>query len=153
MREEMLIFGGNQRVDKILRQVVVLDETPFLARLVVEICYQFGGQPRFGNIASGGLRDLDERVLCELQPQRIADFGFDADGAAIEFVSAVVRSAFVAGVESRALKPRNHLVRPQLLVWIDAKWRSVNLSRVFKDFAAQLPVDDSGIVVVVVEDE
>ena len=50
--EEALVFRGQQRIDKILRQVIELDDAPLLPGLVEKIGHQFRGKPRFGRFAA-----------------------------------------------------------------------------------------------------
>src|SRR5262245_47506591 len=153
VREEMLILGSNERTDEDFRQIVVLDESSFLTRLVIEICYKFGRQPHFGSVPSFRLCDLGKRRLSEFQTDGITLFRLDRNRIAFAFVSTIHVTALLGAFESSALKPRYYFVRGKLLAWINTKRCGVYLGRVFEDFAAKLAVDHPRIVVVVIKDE
>src|SRR6266567_2617352 len=99
------------------------------------------------------LHDFCQRVLLKFKPQRVAHLRLDRNLRVAHFISAIFRTSSIARFEAGAFFPSYYVFHRQFLTWKNSIRRGVNLSSVFEDFAAEPPVDDLRIIVVIVKDD
>jgi hypothetical protein len=148
MAVEASIFRGDERVDQNFWNLSELDDPALFARLVEQIRHYFRRKPCF--IGSFGFRDQTDNAgdgaFLKIDSQRVADDRVDRNAASAHLVRTVRGNCFIGRLETGALQTADNRFGRQLLPRVDTVWGGVDSRRVFENLAAELPVNDSGVL-------